>query len=592
MRTLQRKLMRLVLPLFAIVAIMTYLVGAHLAAPGIKADDGDLGYVDTHQDFLSGTVPDPIAAVPGPASSPTGTHTPPRVGPNVQTNAPQQGFPHGLFGRSETSVASTADGQNVVVGFNDAQGFCGAPFGVACTPESPPGLSGYAFSTNGGLTWTDGGAPPNFNNVFTRGDPWLDRGGVDNATFYYANLAVDATTGASLGASIHRGTFNGSGGFSWSDVHTVAPPNPNDSYDKEAFAAAKDGSGAAYLTITNFIALPCPSFPHTLGAFGQIEVWRTHDGGNTWQGPVVVSPDMTSKDPTDPNCGNTGTLQQSSVPAIGPNGELDMVWTLGPTFTTPNGTFSTGAAIAFARSTDGGVTFSAPQVIATTNTMRANVPVGYNRPRFNDHPRIAVATSGPHKGRIYVTYYSAASPVTPPGQVPCPNGVSGTCIDQSLVSSQVYLVYSDDGGQTWSAPTQLASSVPATGVKRFWPVVNVEPGGNVDVVYLESQEMPTASNPLCSVRLSATLHRVGSANSLVNTFWVQSIDGGATFGAPLEVSSATSNWCTTVSNVTPNFGDYIGAAAIGNHTLAVWGDGRNGVPDTFYATVLGAGKSG
>jgi hypothetical protein len=591
MRKLQRRLSRFVLPLLAIVAILTYLVGAHFAAPGTKADDGDLGYVDTHQDFLSGTVPDPTTVVPGPSSSPTSTGQPPRVGPNVQANAPQLGFPNGLFGRSETSVASTDDGQNIVVGFNDAQGFCGAPFGVACTPESPPGLSGYAFSTDGGLTWTDGGAPPAFNNVFTRGDPWMDRGGLDNATFYYANLAVDATTGASLGASIHRGHFNGSS-FSWSDVQTVAPPNPNDSYDKEAFVAAKDGSGAAYLTITNFIALPCPAFPNTLGAFGQIEVWRTHDGGNTWQGPVIVSPDMTSKNPSDPNCGNTGTLQQSSVPAIGPNGELDMVWTLGPTFTTPNGTFGSGAAVAFARSTDGGITFSTPQVIATTNTMRANVPVGYNRPRFNDHPRIAVATSGPHKGRIYVTYYSATSPVAPVGVVPCPSGVSGTCIGQNLVSSQAYLIFSDDGGQTWSAPVQLASSVPATGVKRFWPVVNVEPGGNVDVVYLESQETTTASNPVCSIRLSARVHRVGSANSLVNTFWVQSTDGGATFGAPLEVSSATSNWCTAVSNVTPNFGDYIGATAAGNRTLATWGDGRNGVPDTFYATILGAGKSG
>ncbi len=31
-------------------------------------------------------------------------------------------------------------------------------------------------------------------------------------------------------------------------------------------------------------------------------------------------------------------------------------------------------------------------------------------------------------------------------------------------------------------PFQLASPVPATGVKRFWPVVKVEPTGTVDVV--------------------------------------------------------------------------------------------------------------
>ncbi len=88
---------------------------------------------------------------------------------------------------------------------------------------------------------------------------------------------------------------------------------------------------------------------------------------------------------------------------------------------------------------------------------------------------------------------------------------------------------------------------------------------------------------------------VGTANSLVNTFWAQSLDGGKTFqGAPsfpMQMSTATSNWCTAASNVTPNFGDYIGATFGGNKVLATWGDGRNGVPDTFYATGLGAGKS-
>lgn len=73
--------------------------------------------------------------------------TTPAVGPNVRVNAQQQAFPNGLIGRSETTVASSADGQLIAVGFNDAQGFCGAPFGVACTPPTNPGLSGFAFST-------------------------------------------------------------------------------------------------------------------------------------------------------------------------------------------------------------------------------------------------------------------------------------------------------------------------------------------------------------------------------------------------------------------------------------------------------------
>jgi hypothetical protein len=273
-----------------------------------------------------------------------------------------------------------------------------------------------------------------------------------------------------------------------------------------------------------------------------------------------------------------------------------VIFSSGPTFTSTGVT--TDAAIKVARSLDGGVTFSAPVTIAAINSMRQNPPVGYNRNRLNDHPRIAVATTGAHKGRIYATFYSAASPASPVPVVTCPTGTpaNSVCIGQNLISSQVFMTFSDDHGVTWTTPTPIAPSEPATGVKRFWPVVSVEPGGTVDVTYLQSQEAPIAAHPTCIVRLGVlasgkTLRRAGTASSLVDAYAVQSTDGGATFGAPMKLSAATSNWCTAVSNVTPNFGDYIGSIGGGNRALTVWADGRNGVPDVFYAQLLGAGKS-
>ncbi len=574
------------------VTILLFLAG-NLAV----AQDEDLEPLD-RQAILSGgsTAPDMDATLPGPSSL-TGTKRPPRVGPNVRVNGPQQSFPNGLLGRSETTVAATDDGQLVLAGFNDAQGFCGPPFNVACTPESPPGLSGFGFSTDGGLTFTDGGAPDPalFNNVFTRGDPWMDRGGFDDSTFYYANLAVRADIPCApncvdLGVSVHRGHFSGSG-FAFEDVRTFNAPNaPNDFYDKDAIAAAKDGSGAAYVSLTNFI--------QTCGVpqngFGQIEVWRTHDAGDTWQGPVVVSPDQTDiTDPSNSACGQGGILQQSSAPGIGPNGQVYVAWQLGPHL----GPTSTNAAIVVARSLDGGVSFGAPVTVANINSMRQNPLVGYNRSRINDHPRIAVATTGSNTGRVYVVFYRAASPVGAAPTVPCPAGVTNSvCIGQNLVSSQAFISHSDDKGLTWSTPVPVAPAEPATGVKRIWPVVSVEPGGSIDVVYYESQEMPTSSNPTCTVRVATlangkAVRRTGPANSLVDTFWAQSLDGGATFSAPVKVTTATSNWCTAVSNIRPNFGDYIGSASGGNRVFPVWADGRNGVPDTFSAQILAAGKS-
>ncbi len=540
---------------------------------------------DLDRDFasaLSGSNADPSPGVSGP-SSPTGTGRPPRVGPNVRANAAQVLPGAGLLGRSETTVAATADGLKVVVGFNDAQGFCGPPFGVACTPQTPSGLSGYAFSTDGGLTWTDGGAPPVISNIFTRGDPWLAVGGVNNHTFFYANLAVHATTGATLGVSVHRGHFTGKN-FSWDDVHTFNAPNPNDFYDKEAITA--DGGRAAYVSLTNFIEL-CgqPAF-----GFGQIEVWRTHDGGDTWQGPTIVSPDVTfiTTGPVPP-CGTTGVLQQSSAPAIGPSGEVYVVWQYGPTFTPAT---STDAEIRFARSPDGGVSFDSPVTVASINSMRQDAPVGYNRDRINDHPRIAVAQSGPFRGRIYVAYYSALAPVTAASITPCPApNIGSNCRGQRLTSSQVFIKLSDDRGLTWSSAVPVAPTPPSTGLKRWWPVVTVEPGGNVDVVYYESREESTVSNPICNINLGGGRRRRGTANSLVDTFWAQSTNGGTSLNTPVKVTTATSNWCTAVSNIRPNFGDYIGSASGGNHVFPTWADGRNGVPDTFHADILGAGKS-
>jgi len=514
---------------------------------------------------------------------------------NFQVNAPQQAFPNGLLGRSETTIAASGDGRYLLAGFNDAQGFCGPPFGASCTAESPPGLSGFGFSSDGGRTWTDGGAPdPALSpagNVYTRGDPWMDRGGFDGRTFYYSSIAVDINTGAELGVSIHRGRFSEDRGFKFTDVQVVNTSIPGDGYDKDALAAAKDGSGAVYVTITNFIAVcGIPEF-----GFGQIEVWRSHDAGETWQGPAIASADETFiTDPNNPNCGLNGREQQGSVPAIGPNGEVYVAWLAGPTFTGPGGSIvSTDAKIRVARSLDGGVTFHHATTVAETNlSFVRTAPGGYNRSTRLDSPRIAVDTTGSHAGRVYVAFTSEVSPAPIPGAVPCPSGLpkGAACIGQDPLSEEAFISYSDDRGHSWSEPVRIAPAVPHNGVKRIWPVPSVEPNGNLDVGYYESLEVPTVTNPQCVIQVDGVnVFRVGPSNSLVNTMWVRSSDGGQTFSTPVKVSNVTTNWCTTASDIIPNFGDYIGGTAIGGAFFPVWADGRNGVPDTFMAPVKTSG---
>jgi len=506
----------------------------------------------------------------------------PRVSRNIRVNAPQQLFPNDWPNRNTPSIAAGEGGQEILTVFEDFQGFCGPPNNRPCPAPVPPGLTGFAYSTNGGRTWTDGGTVPPIGAAQTAGHPWVDRGNPDGPdgeeVFFTASRMRINVQGNSEGIGVHRGRFV-DGAFVWEDGQILRSPNPGDNNTRPAIAAAKDGSGAAYVVYSNIIEL-CgnPSF-----GFGQIEVWRTHDGGDTWQGPVIAGPDTAeNSNPDDPQCGVVGPLQVAPDISIGTHGEVYVVWQRGPRFIDENLNIEAVSKIMFARSLDGGVTFEAPQVLADINANYENTPVGHGKSRQNDQPRIAVATSGRFRGRIYVTFYEPVQQV----QVPATT--------QSDVSSQIFITWSDDKGATWSTPTAMTSPVPATGVKRFWPTVSVRPNGDVDVVYLESREKQITPDPddvECNVPIGGGLFRSGPLSSRVNTFWIQSHDGGATFSPAVRVSTRPTNWCRTVyvfsGAVFSNIGDYIDTVSVGNRTLVVWPDGRNGVSDVFFAEVKG-----
>ncbi len=524
----------------------------------------------------AGVVAAPLAADDGP-----------HVSAEVRVNAPQQLFPNDNPTRSTTTIAASPDGKNLLVGFEDFQGVCGPPSNFACPPPNPPGVVGYSFSTDGGMSWTDAGAPfPTGTNI-TQGHPWADRlsahgdgdgrgdgdHGRDRDTYFLSTVLENATVPVATGLGIYRGHF-GAGTFTLDDVKTFLPTNSGDQFTRASLAAAKDGRQDAYVALINIDEICEVPF----AGFGQVELFSTHDGGNTWTGPVIVSAETsTILDPNDPNCGNSGFLQLAPAVTIGDHGEVYVVWQYGPDFLL-DGTNTATDAIAFSRSLDGGRTFSAPAFIAALNDMRSNPPVGLGQNRMNDQPRIAVATDGPYRGRIYVTMFPAVAPVA-----------VGTTL-QSTVSSQAYIIYSDNRGRTWSAPKALAPAVPPTGIKRIWPTVSVRPNGAVDVVYLESQEVATGTT--CSVPIGTTAKRTGPASSLVDTYWVQSRDGGTTFGAPVRVSSQTSNWCTApykfANALLANFGFYIGTVSVHGRTLAVWpDDGAGGPIDVLFATIKG-----
>lgn len=484
-----------------------------------------------------------IELAAGPSSSDTGTGKPPRIGVNTRVNAPQVGLPGGLLGRSETTIAASKNGNNLVAGWNDAEGFCGTPFGAPCPTPAVKGLSGFAYSLDDGTTWTDGGAPFNASGVMTRGDPSLDVGGAGNDTFYYANLAASATTGAGAGMIVHRGTFKAQT-FSWDTATIIPPPFAGAFLDKELLATDKNGSRPhVYISVTNFFA--------GVGTRGQIEAYSSTDGGTTYARSIVHPAEFP-------------VLDQGSAPAVGPNGEVYVAWERG--WQAPAGGQGIFPQIRLKTSLDNGATWSPPGGVLVADICAGALfpPFAYNRGVINDFPRIAVAQSGPQKGRVYVTWGDCR--IANGGTQAATGGVGNRNTD-------IYVAHSDDQGATWSAPVLVAGGA----TKQFWPVVTVQPGGNVDVTYYDAVQVP-ASPPTPST-------------SLVDTYWAQSLDGGVTWETPEKVTTATSNWRTTATNIAPNFGDYNTHVSAGDRLFVTWADGRAGVPDTFFAKILTIGKA-
>jgi hypothetical protein len=508
----------------------------------------------------------------------------PRISPNVRMNGPQLPRPNGLLGRQAEAVAADLDSRDLVAAWERIAGFCGPPAGRPCQPPKTPGITAFGFSTDGGRTWTDGGAPAVVGGAMPAGHPWLDRGGEDGRSFFLVNRARSTADGLLVGATFHRGRFK-DGTFSWVDARLISPAFPGDFWRSTSLAAAHDGSGAVYVAITNLRALcGAPS-----RGSGQIEVVSSADEGRTWSRPSIVGVDETfeTPDPDDPRCAATATPQVRPTMAVGPHGEVYVLWQYGPDLLnfTPGpvaGVFESthDLQFRFARSFDHGRTWSTPRNIAWAWSMEDDTPVGYSKDRINDYPRIAVAVDGPHRGRIYVTYATAVHEV-----ISYPS-------EQMADSAQAYLVYSDDRGNTWSAPVPIGPPVPPVGLKRFWPSVAVEPGGAVDIIYYESQEReagPHASETACVTLMPSGLFRAGRISSLVDVYLARSPNGGASFDYPIRITSQTTNWCETHTDLggllEANFGNYLGIATGPGQVFAVWTDGRFGVPDAFFSTI-------
>lgn len=166
--------------------------------------------------------------------------------------------------QSETSVA--VSGSNVAVGFNNSQHSL-QPFLTAGTD-----ISGVAYSSDGGQTFTDGGALPNAPGNVNLGDPWLASD--SSGAMYYSNLVGDGATGFLL-VGVSRST---DGGKTWTPAASIQPPPAQFFYsaDKDALIAGP-GNGNLYDVWDDFTVDPV-----TFNELSGLPVAHSTDGGKTW----------------------------------------------------------------------------------------------------------------------------------------------------------------------------------------------------------------------------------------------------------------------------------------------------------------------
>jgi hypothetical protein len=425
--------------------------------------------------------------------------------------------------QSEMGIAVDPSGMNVVIGFNEAQGFS----------TNPNKLSGFATSHDGGVNFTVTGVMPSpanqsigatlYPQIF--GDPdikWIPtavtaqtpNGGV----FVYASIEVHTIagptgTGTVQTMCIHRSTDFGD---TWTGPFEVTPAtNPNgafsgnnarDAADKELIDVDPD-TGRLMVAWSNFTST---TFAPT---FGKQMFTTFSDDIATAAVPTWSARQNVNLASTIPG--------QGIIPRFAGAGSPNVYVTY------QSQTTGLAAQEFFARSTDNGVSFS-PAVALTASSFKVMDYVLGND-RSHDFPWMDVDRSaGANQGNIYIVYADNTL-----------NDGADTVFQKSV-----------DGGLNFTAPVPLNARA-GQDRPQWFPVVTVDSNtGRVWVFYYDQG--------------------VADTGDTMETSAVYSDNGGVTWSNQITLSDRPFHAGYGNDTGQPNLGDYNAGVAQGGNLYSTF----------------------
>lgn len=364
-------------------------------------------------------------------------------------------------------------------------------------------------SRDGGRTWADGYANNWPGELPNQSDPVIAFDATGAA--YMAVLAYNQNDFTVGGLFISRSNDKG---VTWQQPALVSANSDTVFNDKEWMTTDRSNNagtrGNVYVSWTIFTE-ETPARDRA-----EIVLSRSTDGGRTFSPRTLVSlPDQ--------------DRVQGSYPAVGPNGEVYVLYY--------SDNEDSSDALYVAKSTDGGQSF--PKVRRIADVRRPPSPFPGSEFRVFVLPSLAV---DPVRGDIYATWN-----------------------DYAAGDSDVMLVASSDGGETWGTPRRVNDDPPGTqGPDQFFPAIVVGMDSAVHLLWLDRRDDP--------------------ANRRFAPYYSRSTDGGKTFSPNKPLTRVLSDPAVGFEGVL--IGDYIAidVSGDGKRVYAAWIDNRNGDQDIYFAS--------